>query len=367
MTMDVGQLQGALEREALRELAHEWHAYNEELFDGRLMPPVLRLSEGVGTLGRWIADRSCLELDRALVFERPWTAVREVLKHEMAHQFVSEVLQARDETAHGAAFRDVCTRLGIDPRARGLPDVGPSDAAPSRLIERVAKLLALAGSTNEHEAQTAMSAAQRLMLEHNLAAVTTGAGRRFVSRELAAPVARLEESRSQIGALLAAHFFVQAIELRVWMARERRRGTVIEITGTLENVALAEYVYAFLDRTADALWAEHKRGHGVSGNRDRRAFRAGVVRGFRLKLEAEQSAQVERGLVWIGDPELRRHHRARYPRISNVRLGGGGAIDARRHGEAAGRTVVLHRGVEAGGAPDAGAPKRLGSGRSPAS
>ena len=38
----------------------------------------------------------------------------EVLKHEMAHQYAHEILGARDESAHGEAFRTVCQRLGID-------------------------------------------------------------------------------------------------------------------------------------------------------------------------------------------------------------------------------------------------------------
>jgi hypothetical protein len=238
-----------------------------------------------------------------------------------------------------------------------------TDEAQSRIVERVAKLLALAASASEHEAQTAMNTAQRLMLEHNVAEAQR-TGRSFISRTLGEPSGRLEEARSYIGGLLMRHFFVESVELRVWMARQGRRGTVIEITGTPENVAMAEYVYTFLDRTAEALWGEHKRRQGIPGDRDRRAFRAGVIRGFRRKLESERAGHQEQGLVWVGDPALREHHRTRYPRLVHVRRGGSSGHEARRHGEAAGQTVVLHRPVEGGHSTRPSGPLRLGPGKS---
>jgi hypothetical protein len=62
-------------------------------------------------LGRWIESTRTLEISRPLVLEQPWGIVVEVLKHEMAHQYVSEVLGERHETAHGPNFRPVVQRL----------------------------------------------------------------------------------------------------------------------------------------------------------------------------------------------------------------------------------------------------------------
>ncbi len=362
--MDPVPLTLELERAALHALAAEWRNANGTHFRNLLRPPLLALSSGGATLGRWIARTRTLELDRALILGHPWTTVCEVLRHEMAHQFVDEALNIHDQTAHGAAFQRVCADRGIDARAAGLPEpTGAVGDSRHKVIERVAKLLALAASASEHEAHTAMNAAQRLMLEHNIAAVTAEPGRRFVSKELGEPTGRMEEARSLIAVLLAEHFFVQAIRVRVWRVREATEGTVLEVTGTPENVAMAEYVYAFLDRTADALWVAHKKAHRVTGDRARRAFRAGVVMGFGAKLAEQRSTHQERGLVWVGDPELAAHYRRRYPRIAMVRTGGAGDVDARRHGEAAGRTVVLSRGVEGGSTGSSGAPRRLGDGR----
>lgn len=351
-----------LDQLVLRAILREWAILNENYFGQALAPPVVRLFEGRSVLGRWVAATRVLELSRALVYEQPWNVVVEVLKHEAAHQYVDEHLGVRDETAHGPVFQDVCRRFHIDPSAVGVPAAAdPEATARSRVVERVAKLLALATSANEHEAETAMNAAQRLMLEHNLSDVARG-DRRFVSRLLAPAVPRLEEARTRIGGLLSAHFFVEVIILSVWMPAEGRNGRAIEVTGTPENVDMAEYVYAFLDRTADALWAEHKRAHGVRGDRDRRAFRAGVVGGFYAKLEAERGRAVTRGLVWVGDPQLKTHQRARYPRVSMSTYRGSGDASARHFGREAGKKVVLHRGVGGEGGGAGGGGRLLGSG-----
>jgi len=359
--MDVGSLTERLERAALHAVRDEWVRFNDDLFHGAMTVPAFALSFGARTLGRWIRDMRLIELDRALLFERPWTTVCEVLKHEMAHQFVSEILRAHDESAHGTAFRDVCAQRGIDAAATGVPEPEAGDSR-HKVIERVAKLLALAASANEHEAHTAMNAAQRLMLEHNIASAAAR-GRRFVSRELGVPTGRMEEARGLIGVVLSKHFFVQVIQVSVWRAAEGRSGSVLEVTGTPENVAMADYVYAFLDRTAESLWAEHKRKNRITRDSGRRAFRAGVISGFHVKLESERAGHAERGLIWVGDPELAAHYRRRYPRITTARGGGSGSREAREHGREAGRKIVLSRGVEGGGG-GSGPRRMLGDGRS---
>ena len=52
----------------------------------------------------------------------------------------------------------------------------------------------------------------------------------------------------------------------VYRAREGKRGSVLEIVGTEANLAMAEYVHAFMMHTAEELWAAHKRARGISGD-----------------------------------------------------------------------------------------------------
>src|SRR5687768_14392102 len=110
-----------LERAALEQLRLAWERANLEWFKGTLRRPVLEIADLKGQLGRWVSEHRTIQIARKLLIEHAWGVVIEVLKHEMAHQFVDEALGLRNETAHGPAFRQVCAERGIDPRAAGLP------------------------------------------------------------------------------------------------------------------------------------------------------------------------------------------------------------------------------------------------------
>ena len=338
-------LSAALEAALLRELrsAFEWE--NWARFAGRLEPPVIALSEAGTRLGRWVRAARTLELSRELVVEQPWPEVIGILQHEMAHQFVDEVLGIRDETAHGESFRRVCAERGIDARAAG-PPVPPADPLEvDRAVDRIRKLLALAGSPNQHEAETAMRRAHELMLRHNIEAA--GAERSFEVRHLGDPLRRTTRVQVDIVALISQFFFVRVIRIPVYLPRDGRRGFVYEVAGTRPNVEMACHVYAFMLATAERLWNENRRDARVRSGRDRLAYQSGVVRGFRDKLAGERVELRGTGLVWVGDAALDWFFRARHPRITtrqrNVRVGGAHAA-----GREAGRTIVLHRPVEQG-------------------
>ena len=331
--------EAALEAALLRGLAESWDIENASRFRGRLRRPVLSLAES-SHLGAWVRTRREIVMERRFVRERPWGVVLEVLKHEMAHQYVHEVLGILDETAHGAAFRETCARFGIDPAASGEPAPGDAD---DRVVRRIQKLLALAASPNRHEAEAAMAAAQSLLLRYNLGEGAVRVGSRSTWRHLGEPALRMQQADRLLASILATHFFVEVIWVPVWIAADGRRGQILEVCGSPESVAFAEYVYQFLRGTAARLWdgvaAERPRG-------GRRAFVAGVMRGFYDKLAAQARAHAEEGLVWIGDPAVKRYLRQRYPRIQSIRRQGVAPSEAFTTGRDAGKGIVLHKPVE---------------------
>ncbi|MBL8603467.1 MAG: DUF2786 domain-containing protein [Myxococcales bacterium] len=342
----------------MRALLSEWSSLNQQRFDARMRPPQMQLIDTPGQLGRWAIDTRTLAIARHALVSLSWGQVIEVLKHEMAHQFVEEVLGVRHETAHGPTFQRICARYGVDPRAAGVP--ARSDAAADEgALGRIAKLLALAESPNEHEAQSAMRQAQRLMLKHNLDAVAAQHQRGYAFAQLGAPSGRVDEAARYVAVILNEYFFVEVIWVPVWRVLEGQAGSVLEVSGSVENLTMAEHGFSFLHHTADALWTLHKRRLNITGDRDRRAFRAGVMQGFREKLEAERRANEERGLVWVGDPALTAFYRSRHPRVVTVRRAGSGSDAARNAGRAEGKKLVLSKGVDG---PSAGRGLTLGSG-----
>lgn len=351
------RLSAELEAALVRELMGAYQTLNYTHFRRKLRSASIELSDAASRLGRWISEARTVEISRPLVLTQPWGVVIEVLKHEMAHQYVHEVLGVTDEAAHGPAFREVCTRLGIDAMASGMPAAGPSRADPgaaagsdaaadARILDRIARLLALADSPNANEAQAAMGAAQRLMLKYNLDVAKARAARQYGFRHLGEPSGRVGESERIVGGILGKHFFVEAIWVPVYAPLDGKRGSVLEICGTTANLEMAAYVHAFLHHTAEQLWREHKRAHGVKGNKDRRTYLAGVMLGFLEKLNTERKASAEQGLVWVRDADLDTYYRSRHPHVQHLRHAGNQRTAAHAHGREAGRKIVLHRPMQ---------------------
>ena len=333
----------AFESAILHEVRQTWHEINGNHFRSRLRLPVLELQDWTGKLGTWNGRTRTLSLSRELIREQPWGVVREVLKHEMAHQFVEEALGIEDETAHGPAFEAVCRQHGFDASARGLPTALGEE---NPILRRITRLLALAESPNVHEAEAAMKTAQRLMLKHNIDASVAAAREGFTFRHLGVPRGRIDAAEHILAGILARHFFVEAIWVPSFSASQGRRGRVLEICGTVSNLDVAAYVHGFLLETAERLWREHKRAHYITRDQERRRFMAGVMMGFDEKLKAGAVESRREGLIWVGDPELVSYLRQRYPR----RTGGSGVglrrTEAYEHGRQAGRNIVLHRPVQ---------------------
>jgi hypothetical protein len=317
----------------VRELLAEYKNISWMFFREQLRVPTLALVETTSRLGAWIRETRTLEISRPLVLAQPWGAVLEVLKHEMAHQYVSEVLRVVGESAHGPAFQRVCEEIGVDPAASGVP--GSREENP--FVAKVAKLLALAESPNRHEAEAAMAAAQKLMLKHNIEHAT---GNLYGFRQLGTPTKRTEAWQRILAMILGKHFFVEVVWVPVYRPLEGKRGSVLEICGSQENLAMAEHVFHFLIDSAQRLFDES----GLS-RRERRNFLSGVMSGFDEKLHRQGKKHVEEGLVWVGDADLEAYYEARHPKLRWVRYGGTYRTRAFESGKAKGREIVLHRPV----------------------
>jgi hypothetical protein len=249
---------------------------------------------GAERLGRWLPALRTIELSRRLLLDHGWGVLEEVLKHEMAHQYVDEVLP------------------------------------------------------NEHEAQAAMSAAQRLMLKHNIEASVSGGSASYCFRHLGSPTGRVSEHERRLAMILDEFFFVQVIWVPVWRVLEAKRGSVLEVCGARDNVELAAYVYDFLLYTADALYRADRKRRGDRSHAARRKFLAGVMSGFHERLTQERRGSAAQGLVWVGDAELSGYFRRRRPHVRWARHSVSHGGEAYSRGQTAGRNIVLHRGVKSG-------------------
>lgn len=336
------------DRILLQQLLVSWHRENAYLFGQSMRAPAMQLSGNTQELASWRAASRTIQVSRALIQNHPWSVVEEVLRHEMAHQYVTEVLHITDESAHGPAFQATCAARGIDGTAKGLPVARAMESEDGKMIARIQRLLALAQSDNAHEAESAAQAAQRLMLKHNID-LSQRRGATYTSRRLGEPTGRRPSYTKLLSGILTEHYFVEGVWVDSFDASTGKSGMVFEVLGTPENIEIAAYVWDFLLQAAEQQWLAHKRATNKRADADRRAFLNGVMIGFRVKLDSQKVVSQQEGLVWVGDPELQRYLRRRFPSLvtgSGFTLGNASAYN---EGKAAGASIVLHKGVGSDG------------------
>ncbi|MDY6951341.1 MAG: DUF2786 domain-containing protein [Thermodesulfobacteriota bacterium] len=351
-------IQEALERRVLHGLAWEWKTALWVLGPShkrRMRAPLFSLRDMTRRLGSWSRERREICLSRILVLNHPWDAVREVLLHEMAHQFAEEVLGACKEPPHGPKFRKACHLLRANPRASGTYrplDERLSHALQSpedKIMVRVKKLMALAESKNQHEAELAMAKAHELIGKYNLELLAHSEDRQFTSVFVGKPALRRFREDYHLARLLQDFYFVYGLWVPAYVLEKGKMGRVLEISGTLQNTRIAGYVHDVVQYYVDCQWDTYNEGKGL--NRYRKTdFAVGIIEGFRSKLEGQvkkkRAVIEERGLITLEDPLLLAYAAYRYPHTTSFKRGASSQDDLiLRDGMEVGRGLVISKGI----------------------
>jgi hypothetical protein len=293
----------------------------------KMRKPLLILSDMKSRHGYWSAARNEIGLSRDLVFNHPWDAVREVLRHEMAHQYVDQVIGEKSETAHGPRFRTACQVLQVNSRACGelntLHDLVQSQSLSEadRILIRVKKLMALAQSPNRHEAEAAMLKAHELIARYNIDLFSKTASREFISVFVGKPALRHTRDQYCLGSLLVDFYFVQGLWITAWVLDRGKDGRVLEISGTAPNVKIASYVHDYVTHYIQTQWSEYNRHRNLTRHR-RTDFAVGTIEGFRAKLDARRHPSAchagSQAMVKARDLQLAGYMADRYPSVQRM-------------------------------------------------
>lgn len=360
------------EKLVLNELRKQWtaHAHKWKWIQRGMLTPVFQIFDRQDRLGQWSNDDRVMSFSRSLVTDRPWSEVIEVLKHEMAHQYVFEMLHVLDEAPHGKTFYLVCDEHNIDAARCGTPGSDKVDAT-GHIVEKVKRLLALSKSDNENEARVAAERARELMLKHNIEVEEKQEGKEYTVRFLGELTGRIQGYMSELAALLSKYYFVEVIWIGQLDPRSDKSGHELEISGTTENVEAAEYVYEFLMRSAVESWEKkfadpafklelHKSFAATYGYGDapqtvrgftisaRSNYLIGFIRGFKEQLKQAEIKEQAAGLVLARDIELEEFYHKRHPHIR--KLAGGGRFrnaHMQNQGFADGKSLQITPGMQA--------------------
>ena len=333
----------------LRKLNRWWLQYNDDYLQGALRQPILELDEGMERLGQWDSQRRRISISSSHIERDPWALVLDTLRHEMAHQYVSEVLDPGGrESAHGASFKESCHLLRCSARARAPVTAGDvaAEIRDDKIFRRLRKVLSLAGSANEHEAQVAVNKAQRIMLEYNVDIVEFDREREFANRALGSLKGRHAAWELWLAMVLNGFFFVEVLWAAGYDARKDREGTILTVYGTEQNLEMAEYVHSYVTALLGRFWQNYRKETGLENNRERMRYYAGVVQGFYAKLEEERErASAETALVWVGDSRLTEYYSYLNPSVVTRRSGGVSVSAAYVDGLTDGRRVNIHKPI----------------------
>ena len=347
-----------LEHRILHGVACEWDAAWIGLDPDKrklIRRPTFAIKELKSQWGNWSPEKREIALSRQLVLNYPWDSIRDVLLHEMAHQLAQQLWGTSGQTPHGKSFKSACRLLHIDSEASAnytpLQDRLLRDSADvhDKRMLRVKKLLALAESKNRFEAEAAMAKAHELIARHNIELNRHEDRRRFLSIFLGSPALRHPREDYHLANLLQDYYFVSGIWVPAYVIEKQKMGRVLEISGTAQNLKIADYVHGFIVEFIDAQWLKYNYKKGL--NRYRKTdFSVGIIEGFRNKLELSVIKKKTKkdifAFIQKGDPQLQKYFKFKYPHTTSVKKSAT-RQDARilNDGKKLGRKLVIARAI----------------------
>lgn len=218
----------------------------------------------------------------------------------------------------------------------------------SPIIEKIKKLLALANSSNEHEAALAAGHAQRLLSEHNLAMTDIEAAHKpdKADKVETAVSKSLPKWMRHLSAGVSTAFDCQAVH-------HPATGRLTFI-GVGADVQIAAYTFTYLDRTVRKLCSTYMKGHVASttiANRHRELMRQSYYLGAvstittRLREQKVQTPVTTGALVVVKEGLIRQAMneigtlRTMHSRRSYINS------DAYNRGQTDGGQVGIHHGI----------------------
>lgn len=160
------------------------------------------------------------------------------------------------------------------------------------VLDKIKKLLSLSKSNNAHEAELAMTKAQRLAAEYsvNLSLINIFEGskkQKLIEKKDNIYLGnRKSISQRFVSSILRDHFNV-----KILYSGTRYGGMNLILIGTKESIDLAEYINSYLNQTFLSLWRDYYAKSNCALN-VRNSYLSGLQQGLSSKLQNEQK-QVE--------------------------------------------------------------------------
>ena len=277
-----------------------------------------------------------IALNIKLMYGAKDQVIKDILRHEMAH-YICHMLRVENEPPHGETFQSVCDQYGWGEQVKKASfnldhqELTYDLERKDRLLNKVKNLLKLAESDNPHEAELATLKANQLLLKHNLSHLDSSEWTLYSKTVMTSP-----RRNSKMAAIydILKHFLVGPVFIY-------GQGQVqLEVSGSLENIELAEYVAGFLDDEFERLWKAQK---NLKGLKAKNAFFLGIAKGYEQKMvKQEFSDQESKQLIVLRtqlDEKIRKAHR----RLSSTSTGSSQDQKAFSAGQSSGQNLTVNQ------------------------
>ena len=306
-----------------------------------LTTPTINISSGKKEQGWWDHGTKTLSISSHLIQTEVWDIVLEVLKHEMAHQYVSEFYDNAD--GHGKYFKRACEKLGVHPafaaggkeyhkRLQEFKGELPADA--QKMLRKIEKLMALGQSSNEAEAQAASRKANYLLNKYNLSRLhTRGEDPDIKYLTICHRKKRIESIQRAVLSVLRDYYYVNCLTSQTYHAQDDTVYKSIVLVGRKEALIVAEYVYHFLLDTGRTLWQNFKNKHNAKRG-DKLSFDMGFISGInhnhklmfedsdiKVRNDTSLPVQATQALMAQNHEENQKEVSRLFPRLQSVRYG----------------------------------------------
>ena len=342
-----------------------------------LRTPIFKLIEDKNRWGYWSPSDRVLAINVNLFRHYESGAVDHVLKHEVAHQIVSEIFDMDCYgVAHGEAFKRACLVVNVAHTTCASHELlaGFKGKSEDRIVNKIRKIMELASDGNfEEEADTALMKAQELMARYNVSMQdVTGSEKVFVKRPFGDNYKSFPTWLFRIGNFLNDQYGVKCIQTwgpsytspRGYCKNTKR----LELYGEPDRLNIAEYVGHAIINQGTILYEAFKLDHQERMKTDydyqlnngyrkisKRAFMEGLIAGYSRKMNKNQrnveaKIESEDGAIvpaynekLLGEMYGTAYGRTRT--IRNASSGGGG----RSAGDDAGSSLTISSGVTSSG------------------
>jgi hypothetical protein len=268
-----------------------------------------------------------------------------LVRHELAHYMIF-IDYGNAIQPHGPEFKAFCKLIGwneeVYKATTCLEDgLNASPIEESNVFRKVKKLMALAGSSNKHEAEQAMIKSQQLLLKHNIEDKYIGSEdeeKIFLKRIMKQ---KRENAKMRAIARILETFFVNIVYSRT------ENFIYLEILGSAANIEIAEYVASVLEHELDKLWSHAQLHANLRGTVAKNSFFLGIAKGYCNKIQAlkrEYESDVANALMVI-EKKLVDAKAMVYKRLSSTRSSGNHCSMSSALGEQMGRQLNINPAI----------------------